>query len=280
MADINLLTQFLQVYAFQPATAFWRAVEIEVLRHYLPETGQGLDLGCGDGKLTAILFGEKLSHFQLVGIDSDPGEVEEAGRTGIYQRLHVCDAAQIPEQSRSFDFIISNSVLEHIEAIEPVIQETARLLKPGGKFVFTVPGPNFHACLRGPFGLGTPRAAYLEQLDQRLAHVRYWSQEEWHTCLSKYGFQITGHEEYLSYYEVRRWEDISRMTAGILYSLTRRTQTPMQIQKRWGLRRTQHRIRLPPWVARILAGLLCLGLKHPQTELFGCLLIQAERTQE
>lgn len=280
MLNLPLLSQFLQVYAFQPATAFWRAVEVEVLRRYLPVTGKGLDLGCGDGKLTALLFGDKLQHVTLVGIDGDPGEVEQAARIGVYERLHACDAAQIPEESHSFDFILSNSVLEHIKAIEPVIQESARLLKPGGIFIFTVPGANFHACLRGPLGRNASRAVYLEELDRRLAHFRYWGLREWSDVLSRYGFKVTAHEEYLSCTEVQRWEDISRVTAGVLYHLNRQTQTPMQIQKQWGLRRAQNQIKLPRWFTNILAALFSAGVKCHQREAFGCILIQAERDRE
>ncbi len=38
---------------------------------------------------------------------------------------------------------MSNSVLEHIPNLEPVLKEVARVLKPGAKFVFCVPNHRF-----------------------------------------------------------------------------------------------------------------------------------------
>ncbi len=94
--DKDLLTRFIREYPFQPATAFWRAIEIgHVVSQPFPD-GFGLDLGCGDGKLTKILL-EKVGMREMVGIDLDQKEVKQAEETGIYKRLHVCPADQIPE---------------------------------------------------------------------------------------------------------------------------------------------------------------------------------------
>ena len=40
---------------WQPATNFWRCVELPVLAAALPIEGRGLDVGCGDGVLTEAL---------------------------------------------------------------------------------------------------------------------------------------------------------------------------------------------------------------------------------
>lgn len=282
MVKQELFIQFLQVYAFQPATAYWRAIEIEVLRRYLPTKGVCLDLGCGDGKLTTITFDKKnISDLSLIGIDGDPDETAQSAQAGIYIRTHTSWAANIPEESATFDHIISNSVLEHIEDIEPAIGEVARLLKRGGKFVFTVPGPGFHNCLRGPLGSNTSRERYLDEIDQRLAHFRYWGKEDWQACLSKYGLTIIAQEEYLNCPEVQRWESISRFTAGVLYLLVKRKQTPIQVQKKLRLRQMQNRFTLPRWFAKILARMLSAGVSNRNlTDKFGCILIQAERIEK
>jgi trans-aconitate methyltransferase len=81
MVNQELFIEFLRVYAFQPATAFWRAVEVDVLRKSIPTSGTCLDLGCGDGKLTSILF-KKVSTkgLTIIGIDSDEDETERAAQ--------------------------------------------------------------------------------------------------------------------------------------------------------------------------------------------------------
>ncbi len=107
-----LLKRFIQHYPFQPATGFWRAVEIEqVISREFPQ-GLGLDLGCGDGKLTKIIIDE-VGKRELVGIDIDPKETEQAKELGIYRRIHTVPGDTIPESNATFDFAFSNSVLEH-----------------------------------------------------------------------------------------------------------------------------------------------------------------------
>jgi len=277
MINQMLFVEFLCVYAFQPATAFWRAVEVDVLKRFMPTAGAALDLGCGDGKLTAILL-EQLpaASLILVGVDGDPDETEQAARFPFYARVHTCWASSIPEAAQTFGHIFSNSVLEHIQDIEATIAEVARLLKPGGTFTFTVPAPGFHAYLRGPLLSGTTREAYLQEMDRRLAHYRYWSVDEWQVLLNRYGLVIEQQAEYFHSGEVRRWETISRFTAGVLYALSGRQRAPIEIQKKSGLRQLQNRWQLPCWLAALLARLLAAGVRQTGRE-NGCLLIQARR---
>ena len=63
------------------------------------------------------------------------------------------------------------------------------------------------------------RAEYLEVIDRRCAHVRYWSEAEWRSGLARHGIEITRAVPYLSAAETQRWETLSRFTAGILYAL-------------------------------------------------------------
>lgn len=59
---------------------------------------------------------------------------------GNYKNVDiVADIQNLPFQNNSIDFIISNSVLEHIENPEKVVSEIKRVLKPGGKAYISVP---------------------------------------------------------------------------------------------------------------------------------------------
>lgn len=279
MVNQELFVEFLRVYAFQPATAFWRAVEVDALRKYLPASGSCLDLGCGDGKLTSISFeGIWTPALTLVGIDGDEDETDRARQFPIYARTHTCRASNIPEPSASFDHIISNSVLEHIEDIEATLAEAARLLKPGGDFVFTVPSPGFREILRGPLSGRTTREEYLFRMDKRLAHLRYWSADEWRVNLARCSMVVETSVEYFNCREARRWETISRFTAGILYSLSNRKLAPIQTQKKLGLRHMQNKMTLPRWMAGIFAKALSAFLKNETDNTQnGCLLILARK---
>lgn len=223
---------------YQPATNYWRAVELDaVLQHGLP-AGRGLDLGCGDGKLTQVLeqglSGE--AGRSWVGIDPDPEEASLAERVGLYEAVHVCGGDGIPEKDASFDFAFSNSVLEHIPGIEPVVAEVARLVRSSGRFIFTVPASSFHECLGGPI-LGKTSEEYLREVDRRCAHERYWSLAQWRECLDRHGFDVFAHVEYLDRRQARRWEILSNMTGGLLYRLHGGKARPIEIQRSLRMRR-------------------------------------------
>lgn len=270
----RLLTKLTGENPFQPATSWWRSIELAVVvRHGLPE-GRGLDLGCGDGKLMDILLGAQGGARYLTGVDIDPLETRDAAATGTYVRVHTVPADRIPEPDGSFDFAFSNSVLEHIEDIEPVIREVARLLRPGSRFLFTVPGADFHACLRGPLTPWTRRAAYLEALDRRCAHRRYWSEAQWAQCLARHGLHVTLVQPYLDEGQTRRWETLSRLTAGVLFRLTGQRLQPIEIQRRLRLRRRG--LRLPVWLAAGMAWSIAQGVRG-RSGRFACLLIEAKR---
>ncbi|HEX4928023.1 MAG TPA: class I SAM-dependent methyltransferase [Burkholderiales bacterium] len=272
----ELLAGLLRENPFQPATSWWRAVELEaVIKHGLP-SGKGLDLGCGDGKLMRLLLdGLATSPPALVGADIDPLETRDAAASGVYQRVHTTPGSRIPEPDASFDFVYSNSVLEHIDDLEPVIAEVSRLLKPGGRFVFTVPAERFHECLAGPLLPWREREQYLRRLDRRCAHRRYWSEEQWAACLQRHAMEIVTALRYLTRREVQRWETLSRFTAGILYTLVGERLQPIEIQRRLGVRR--RRLRLPQRAARLAGRVISVGVRPDAAGVFGCLLVDGRK---
>jgi ubiquinone/menaquinone biosynthesis C-methylase UbiE len=94
-----------------------------------------LDLGCGDGIFSWVLFDEQIE----TGIDLNPKELENAEKYGMHKELILCSAEQIPKASEYFHTIFGNSVLEHIPDIKGVLKEVKRLLAKDGHFYVTVP---------------------------------------------------------------------------------------------------------------------------------------------
>lgn len=70
-----------------------------------------LDLGCGDGLITDVLFG---SGGVDVGMDSWAERVRQASRSGICRWVQVADGARLSCRNFAFATPFSNSVLEHI----------------------------------------------------------------------------------------------------------------------------------------------------------------------
>lgn len=122
--------------------ALLRAVEARFFSD-LPVVRPVLDLGCGDGHFASVTFESPID----AGFDPWWGPLTEANERGFYRVLSQAEGARMPFPSDSFATVVSNSVLEHIPDVQPVLAETARVLQPGGVFYFSVPGPDFLSSL-------------------------------------------------------------------------------------------------------------------------------------
>lgn len=259
---LSFLAQIMQGALFQPATNYWRAIELTVLIEkglpFLKDARSVFDLGCGDGEIMRLLRPHLPAQAAIAGMDIDPAETAMAEQSGVYACVLCGSADSVPLPSESQDAIISNSVLEHVAPIEGVLRESGRLLKQGGWFVATVPAPDFHACLKGSWQRGVSHADYCREMDKRLVHHRYWTRDEWAAQLAQAGLTLMECLPYLSKEETRRWEFLSRITGGMLYHLTKGRQRPIVIQRQLGVRKS---MQAPLWVAQLIAWVVTLGMK-------------------
>lgn len=89
-----------------------------------------LDVGCGD-RPYEYLF----THGSYTGID-----VKDSGRPiNMKQPDHFYDGNVFPFQNDSFDMVISTQVLEHVPDPLAMLKEMARVCKPGGGVVISLP---------------------------------------------------------------------------------------------------------------------------------------------
>jgi SAM-dependent methyltransferase len=109
-----------------------------------PQAGeQILDLGCGDGQLTARLAE---SGAVVTGADADPRMVEAAKRRGI--EAHHAMAESLPFADASFDAVFSNAALHWVRDQDAMMAGVHRVLKPGGRFVAEMGGHGNIAAIR------------------------------------------------------------------------------------------------------------------------------------
>jgi ubiquinone/menaquinone biosynthesis C-methylase UbiE len=79
-------------------------------------------------------------------------------RHGSYAAIDlVCDATAIPVEAASFDVVLCTEMLEHVPMPQAVVQELARVLRPGGRLLLTAPlGSGIHQEPHHYFGGFTP----------------------------------------------------------------------------------------------------------------------------
>jgi SAM-dependent methyltransferase len=93
--------------------------------------GKVLDVGCG--------IGDMLSYRQnTVGLDVNPLNVAFCQKRQL--EAYVMKPDVIPFRDKSFDSVLLDNVLEHIEKPSLLFKEMRRVLKPNGLLLIGVPG--------------------------------------------------------------------------------------------------------------------------------------------
>jgi trans-aconitate methyltransferase len=140
-----------------------------------------LDLGCGDGVLTAEIAA-KGAH--VTGVDSSEAFIAAAQARGLDARLMD---GQALEFTAEFDAVFSNAALHWMTKAEAVAAGVRRALKPSGRFVAEFGGHgNVAAIVTALRAVGMRRGG-----DLALAHPWYFpSPEEYQQLLEKAGFSV------------------------------------------------------------------------------------------
>jgi SAM-dependent methyltransferase len=112
-----------------------------ILRHWPePKGGRFLEAGCGPAANALNLA--KLG-IDVTGVDLAPEAVEGAQeafvRHGLEGEFVLGDVRQLPFPDDSFDFVYAGGVVEHFRESRCAVAEMARVLRPGGRVLFTVP---------------------------------------------------------------------------------------------------------------------------------------------
>ena len=96
-----------------------------------------LDLGCAGGFMAEALAARGA---RVTGIDPAEQAIEaaraHAGAEGLSIRYDVGVGEDLPYDDGAFDAVVCVDVLEHVADLSKVLSEVARVLKPGGLFLY------------------------------------------------------------------------------------------------------------------------------------------------
>ena len=124
----------------------------------LPEAVERvLDLGCGDGRLTALVLDARPGVVEAIAVDSSPAMLERArARFADDPRVRVLegDLADPITALGTFDVVVSGFAIHHLvdEHKVRLLHEVVAQLRPGGRYanleVVASPTPELHAEFR------------------------------------------------------------------------------------------------------------------------------------
>lgn len=221
-----------------------RAVEARFYQD-IPLPEPTLDLGCGDAHFASVAFKRPLA----AGVDPWALPLQDAKRfyPHAYHLLTQAAGGQLPFATGHFASAVSNSVLEHIPDLEPVLAEVARVLRPGAPFVFCVPSENFLKFLSisgglRRVGLTGPAEAYESFFNRISRHHHCDDPNVWQQRLTRAGFTLEKHWYYFSPGALRalEWGHYFGLPAAIAKGLTRRW---VIAPTRWNLALTERLLR-------------------------------------
>lgn len=214
MDDTELLKRSLaDVWWYEPGAALWRAVEANLVASQ-PLDRPVLDAGCGDGGFAFIIgdhtkmdVGVDISHIQLA-------RAEHRGAHSQLRLLNLADMGELPDEY--FGSAIANCVLEHIPDVEKALAELARVIRPGGKLVLTVPSEDFvrHTLLgrllltlhlRGLY------ARYDRRVADRYSHHHVCDLGRWTEMLRRSGFQVARWRFYMRPRAAAVWDCLEHL---------------------------------------------------------------------
>ncbi len=161
--------------------------------------GKMLDLGCGSGRLSVVA---RELGWRTVCLDLSMEMLGAARETGA-TRMVQADAERVPLRSRSVEAALSFAMLEYVPHPEQVLAELARVLKPGGTLLITMPNHSSGlrwaesavAALRKRKLLGERLSARLSWLDYLEHATTRLTQDELRAMIEKAGFALesSGH---------------------------------------------------------------------------------------
>jgi 2-polyprenyl-3-methyl-5-hydroxy-6-metoxy-1,4-benzoquinol methylase len=142
--------------------------------------GSVLDVGCGEGVLTAQ-WAQRLGDRRVVGVDLQDPKLE--AEWAVRQRPNLEFAAMTVERLQyadgEFDLLAATEVLEHVSEPERALAEMARVA--GRWLLVSVP--------REPLwrALNMARGAYLRHWGNTPGHLNHWSRRGFAELLGRYG---------------------------------------------------------------------------------------------
>jgi SAM-dependent methyltransferase len=138
--------------------------------HGLGHVVRALDVGCGDGRLTALLDAARLTAADVSAV----ALARARPRLPDARLVELEPDAPLPLEDVSFDLVLCAETVEHVRDLQHFLSELRRVLAPGGELALTTPAT-------AP--LGRPE-------DPLSPHLRRFTRRSLRRVLGELGFEV------------------------------------------------------------------------------------------
>lgn len=146
----------------------------------LGRVGVALDLGCGDGRLSARLDAGELTIADV----SDVALQRALRRLPAARAVALDPDAPLPLPDNSFDLVLCAETIEHVRDVQLLLSEARRVLRPGGSIALTTPA---HSRLTG---LGILARGFERRFPPTSPHLRFLTRRSLRALLDDLGFDL------------------------------------------------------------------------------------------
>ncbi|MFL5865980.1 MAG: class I SAM-dependent methyltransferase [Thermoleophilaceae bacterium] len=130
---------------------------------------RALDLGCGDGRLSA-----ELAAAELVAADVSEVALERARyRLPAARLVRVEPDEPLALPDHDFDLVLCAETIEHVRDVQLLLSEARRVLRPGGRLAVTTPAV----------------ARVIATPDPLSPHIRFFNRASLGRLLAELGFE-------------------------------------------------------------------------------------------
>jgi SAM-dependent methyltransferase len=142
-----------------------------------------LDVGCGEGQLTADVAG---AGHAVVGVDVAEEPLRRARRRHAGLDVRLVDAdGEWPFADASFDAVWTGETLEHVADTAGLLSQVRRVQRSGGALLLSTPAHGRLTLLA--LALSARRAD--AHFDPRADHLRFYTQRTLARLLADFGFE-------------------------------------------------------------------------------------------
>jgi ubiquinone/menaquinone biosynthesis C-methylase UbiE len=153
---------------------------IEAFVRGLGTVASALDLGCGDGRLTAALGAQSLTMADVSAVALARARARVPGARAV----ELTPDEPLPFADGEFELVLCTETIEHVRDVQLLLSEVRRVLMPGGRLGVTTPahgrGTAIELLLRG----------FESEFDPLSPHLRFFTAKSLRRVLGALGFSV------------------------------------------------------------------------------------------